>query len=106
MNIERRNVERFHLELPALLSMNADKSATPRAIEVITSNICSGGAFFKTDNPLSVGTDVKMDLILPIEKFKTGKDKRARIHVSGFIIRTEKQGMAMCFDRKYFIEPY
>jgi len=106
MNVERRNVERFHLELPALLSMNNDKSANPRAFEVITSNICSGGAFFKTDTPLSLETDVKMDLILPIEKFKTGKDKRTRIHVSGFVIRTEKQGMAVCFDRKYLIEPY
>ena len=99
-------MERFGLELPALLSMNDDKSANLRAFEVITSNICSGGAFFKTNTPLSVGTVVKMDLILPIEKFKTGKDKQARIQVSGFIIRTEKQGMAMCFDRKYLIEPY
>ena len=106
MKIERRDMERFDLELPALLSMDNDKSGNPRAFEVITHNICSGGAFFKTDTPLSVGTDVKMDLILPLEKFKHGKDKRSRIHVSGSVIRTEKQGMAVCFDRKYLIEPY
>ena len=99
-------MERFRLELPALLSIDYDKNEKPIAFEVMTSNICSGGAFFKTDTPLSVGTDVKMDLILPVEKINTGKCKKSRIHVSGSVIRTEKHGMAVCFDNKYFIEPY
>ena len=103
--VERRNMERFDLELSALLSIN-DESGNPRAFEVTTRNICSGGAFFKTDNPFSVGTDVKMDLILPLEKFKSQKVNGSRIDVSGVVIRTEKQGMAVCFDKRYRIEPY
>lgn len=106
MKLERRNVERFYLELPALLSMHNDKNGKPRAFEVMTRNICSGGAFFKTDTPLSVGTHVDMDLIVPLKKLKTEKNKRTRIHVSGSVIRVEKKGMAVCFDKKYFIEPY
>ena len=61
--LEKRKMERFDLELPALLSIT-DKSRKQRAAEFMISNICSGGAFFKTDKPLSVGTDVKMDLFV------------------------------------------
>ena len=64
--IEKRKMERFDLELPALISM-MDNNGKQRAAEFMSSNICSGGAFFKTDHPLSVGTDVKMDLILSIK---------------------------------------
>ena len=102
--VERRNMERFDLELSALLSM-VDESGNQRAFEAITSNICSGGAFFKTDNPLPVGTDVKINLILPLEKFKTGQRNRSRIDGSGSVIRTDQQGMAVCFDKRYRIEP-
>jgi len=102
--IEKRKMERFALNLPALLSIKAESGNT-RAFEFMIRDICAGGAFFKTDTPLSVGTDVKMDLIIPLDKFKTGKNNRSRIDVSGSVIRTEGQGMAVCFDKKYSITP-
>jgi len=46
-----------------------------------------------------------MDLILPLDKFKSGEDNRSRIDVSGSVIRKESQGMAVCFDKKYSISP-
>ena len=103
--IEKREMERFDLELPALLSM-MDESGNQRAVEFMISNICSGGAFFKTDEPLSVGTEMKMDLILPLNRFNKTGGKRSHVDVSGSVIRTEKQGMAVCFDKKYCIKPY
>ena len=103
--LERRKLERFNLELPALLSL-IDESGTPKAAKYMINDICSGGAFFKTDEPLSVGTDVKMDLILPIDKLNKSGGNRSRIYVSGFVIRTEKHGMAVCFNKKYRITPY
>jgi hypothetical protein len=99
---EKRGMERFDLELPALLSM-MDESGDTRAFEFMIRNICAGGAFFKTDDPLSVGTEVKMDLILPLDKFKTGKNDRSRIDVSGSVVRTETHGMAVRFYKKYSI---
>ncbi|MGB2929738.1 MAG: hypothetical protein WBB70_12575 [Desulfobacterales bacterium] len=48
---------------------------------------------------------VKMDLILPKDKFKIGKRVKTHIDVSGSVIRTEQQGMAVCFDKKYYISP-
>jgi len=98
-------LKRENLELPALLSMN-DESGSQRAVEFMISNICSGGAFFRTDKPLSVGTSVKMDLILPLDKFNKTEGKKSRIDVSGSVVRAEKHGMAVCFDKRYHISPY
>ena len=102
--IEKREMERFTLALPALISM-MDENENQRAFEFMISNICAGGAFFKTNHPLSVGTDVKMDLILPLGKFKTFGRKRSRVDVSGSVIRTDDQGMAVCFDKNFQISP-
>ena len=103
--IERRKMERFDLKLPTRLSW-AGKDKEHKSIELMTSNICSGGAFFKTNNPLTVGTDVKLAVILPLDKFKVAEHKILYIDVSGSVIRTDQQGMAICFDRKYKISPH
>jgi hypothetical protein len=103
--IEKRNMERFKLELPALLSMN-EESRNPRAAEFMISNICSGGAFFKTRSPLPVGTEVKMDVILPLDKFNKIEGNKSRVDVSGSVIRINEQGMAVRFDKSYRILPY
>ena len=106
MNVtEKRKMERFAINLPALLSIK-DESGNTRAFEFMIHDICAGGAFFNTDTPLPVETDVKMDLIIPLDKFKTRKTNRSRIDVSGSVIRTEKHGMAVCFDKKYSISPW
>jgi hypothetical protein len=102
--IEKRKMERFSLKLPAKLAWTG-KDNKPEHLEQVTSNICAGGAFFETQKPLSVGTDVKINIILPLEKFKNLKLKRSHIRVSGSVIRTDQQGMAVCFDKKFHIVP-
>jgi len=103
--IEKRKMERFDLELPAKLS-GTGKEKEHESIELMTSNICAGGSFLITDKPLPKGTDVKMDLILPFDRLHEFGGRRSRINVSGFVIRTDQQGMAICFDKKYKISPY
>ena len=102
--IERRKMERFSLEVPAMLSI-ADKSEQPMAFEVMTDNICAGGAFFITDKHMSVGTDVKMDLILSLKVNNNIEDKKTHIDITGRVIRTDERGVAVCFDKKYNISP-
>ena len=103
--VERRQMERFSLEVPALLS-TVDESGQPKTFEIMTNNICAGGAFFITDKPSSVGTDVKMELIISFKKVNKFSNKKTRINVSGSVIRTDEKGMAICFDEKYTISPY
>jgi hypothetical protein len=100
-----RNMERFDLELTAYLSV-ADNGEKGKSIELMTSNICAGGAYFLTDRPMSKGTEVKMDLILELERLHALWGRQSHIHVSGFVIRTDQQGMAIRFDRKYKISPH
>ena len=100
--IEKRQVERFSLKLPASLSV-MDENEKQQTFEFMISNICSGGAFFKTDHPLLVGTDVKMELVLAFNNLQKLGRKRSRIDVSGSVIRTDDQGMAVCFDKNFRI---
>jgi hypothetical protein len=101
---DRRRIERFDLELPAKLICTG-KDKENESIELMTSNICSDGVFFKTNKPLTVGTDVKLFVILPLEKFKNVKYKKSHIHASGSVIRKDQQGMAIRLDKKYKILP-
>jgi hypothetical protein len=59
---EKRKMERFSLNLPALITI-IDERGNQQVFNVMSSNICAGGSYFKTDAPLSVGTDVKVELI-------------------------------------------
>jgi hypothetical protein len=103
--IDRRKTERFSLEITATLTLN-NLDRKEKSLELMTSNICSGGAFFKIEKPLSVGTHVKIDIILPMIKIKNKKRKRSFINVYGSVIRTDKKGMVICFDKKYCLSPY
>ncbi|MCJ7773057.1 MAG: PilZ domain-containing protein [Desulfobacterales bacterium] len=101
---EKRKMERFSLKVPARFIWT-DTGSKQESLELMTSNICSGGAFFKTEKPLSVGTDVKLEIILPLVKSKNVNSKGSSINVAGSVIRSDQQGMAVCFDKKYHIHP-
>jgi len=101
---DKRILERFDLGLPAtieLLTSAQEKSP----LNLLTTNVCSGGAYFHTDQPLPHGTRVKIDLVLPLDKLKKLKDecKVAYIKVTGTVLRSESEGMAIFFDEEYHI---
>jgi hypothetical protein len=99
---EKRKMERFSLKLPARFIWT-DTGSKQEPLELMTSNICSEGAFLKTEKPLSVGTDVKIEIIFPLVKSKNVKSNQSSIYVAGSVIRSDQQGMAVCFDKKYHI---
>ena len=101
---ERRKLERFDLKISATIeSMTSDQEK--RLLNLLTSNICSGGAFFHTTQPLPEGSQVKIDLVLPLDNLKKLKDdcKQAYIMVTGRVLRSESEGMAILFDKNYLI---
>jgi hypothetical protein len=104
MGTEKRKMERFDLELPAWLYVKGEKGKQ-KPFEYKTKNICAGGAYFDTDSPLAVGTDMKINIRLPFDKLKELRGKKTRIDVSGLVTRTDEQGMAVCFDKKFSIMP-
>jgi hypothetical protein len=108
---EKRGLKRFDLEIPARIRVTSSERKE-RALDLLTTDISSGGAYFHTSQPLSEGTDVKIDLILPLDKLikrleKGEKDyKHAYIRISGKVLRTESRGMAIIFGQDYEITPW
>jgi hypothetical protein len=97
-------MDRYSLKLPAWISLT-DEGGQKRTLEVATSNICAGGAFFDIDSPLSVGTNINIDILLPLNQLTKLGGQESRIDISGSVIRVEPQGMAVMFDKKYQISP-
>jgi len=101
---EKREMERFDLELPTRLHVE-DETGEQRTIEHKTKNISSNGAFIDTDSPFAVGTEVKLNITVPIDKLKDLGGKRSKIEVSGSVVRTDNEGMAICFNKNFCIMP-
>ena len=98
----KRRMERFDLELPARVT-KAKEGQGDENLDLLTSDICAGGAFFQTDQPLPLGTEVKIDLVLPLDELKKIEGKKALIKVSGAVIRITGDGMAICFEEGFKI---
>jgi hypothetical protein len=103
---ERRKLERFDLCLPATIEMvtkgEEKEKVTPH---LTTKNICSGGAYFHAGQPLLQGTEVKIRLLLALDKLIRLGGNRAFIKVKGRVLRTEPTGMAIRFYEDHQIVP-
>ncbi len=101
-----RRLQRYSLKLPATLEIISEAERHDQEfINLLTSDVCSGGAYFHTEQPLPEGTSVKVDLVLSIEELKKLEGKHALIKVTGKVIRTESAGMAISFEGGYTIKP-
>ncbi len=101
---ERRRLVRFDLEIPATIELLTPDQER-EILNLLTSNICSGGAYFHTTTPPPEGSRVKVDLDLPLDRLERLKEgyKQAYIKVTGKVLRSESEGIAVCFDEDYRI---
>ena len=104
-----RRTERYDLELSAQLSVQDpseyDPSDPSAPVIAQTVDVSASGALFRTDANVPVGTPVKIELFLPLDELKKLAGKKARIKVSGAVIRSDHSGVAVCFDENYEILP-
>jgi len=99
---ERRKLERFTIELPAKVeAVRTDQR--DRLLNLFTKDISSGGAYFRTQEPLPVGTEVRVDLVLPLDKLKKFLSDREKVtvNVTGTVLRVGPRGMAIGFSEDY-----
>jgi len=103
---ERRKLERFSIELPAKIELASINQKEMR-LTLFTKDISSGGAYFRTEKPLPVGTEVRVDLVLPLDKLKKFLSDREKVtvNVTGTVLRSEPQGMAIGFSEDYKFRP-
>jgi hypothetical protein len=97
----KRKLERFNLTIPTCLSTVDNKKEV--TLELLTSNICSGGVYFKTGKTLPVGTKVKMDLVIIKNQEQGLQGKNAHVKVAGDVIRRDTEGMAVCLHKRFRI---
>ena len=101
---ERRKLDRFELKVPAAIESMAPLQGKSM-LKLLTTNVCSGGAYLHTAEPLPEGTHVRVELVLPLDRLKKLKKdhKRAYVRVTGRVLRSESKGMAIGFDGGYQI---
>jgi c-di-GMP-binding flagellar brake protein YcgR len=103
---ERRKLERFRIEIPAKIEVTRTDHEEMQHV-LFTKDISSGGAYFRTEKPLSVGTEVRVDLVLPLDKLKKFLSDREKVtvNVTGKVLRSEPHGMAIGFSENYKFHP-
>ena len=101
---ERREFERFSLEVPAKLTLTREDGESESA-EYVTRNISAGGALIKTDHPLDDGTLVDVRLTLPLDRFKELDSRTVEVRLSGHVVRAEESGSVIGFDRNVKVNP-
>ena len=101
---ERRKLERFDLKVPAKIEVLGNDQVR-ETLNLMTKDICAGGAFFDSTKSLPRNTQVEVELILKFSGLKNPETRWTKIKVSGSVLRSETTGMAVCFDSGYKILP-
>jgi len=105
MEKERREMERFDLGLFSRIQVQSGRQASG-IMELVTQNVCAGGAYFNTSDPLASKTRVSlyMTLEVPVQQNRSS-NHLTKIEISGKVIRSEESGMAIQFNNGYNILP-
>jgi len=99
-----RHLERFNLRAPAKVKpVDSGWKEKEDVFRFLTTNICAGGAFFHTSHTLPEGTEVDVEVVLPLDKLEILKDSSKKVHlkINGRVVRCEADGIAVCFGRDY-----
>ncbi len=104
---ERRRLERFDLSAPARLFVESDGGQKAQ-LDLTTKDVSSAGAYLFCPEPLLEGAQVRMELLICLDKLRrlAGERGRAKIKVKGTIIRVDTDGIAIRFANKYKITTF
>jgi len=116
MSIERREQQRFSLNLQAKISYRHVEDQAP-VIDTVAANISSGGAFIQTSHKFPMAAKVQVEFYLTIDDLKrlrfilsmeslrqlTGKN--IWVTANGIVIRQEPHGVGIIFDTDYQLTP-
>ncbi|WP_319562178.1 PilZ domain-containing protein [Marispirochaeta sp.] len=103
---EKRGMTRYDLAVPAVVKV-ADGRSGLRDFKVYTRDVSSQGTFLKMEKPLELGRRVELEIYLSINKLQEffKLDDQVCIKVRGEVIRIERDGVGISFDKRYTILP-
>ena len=100
---QKRKYERFDLRLSGKII--ALDSGREEVLDIVTSDVSAGGAFLHTTKPIALGARVKLILTLASEKLKELTGAQGLMRVVGTVVRSNAEGMAICFSAEYELVP-
>lgn len=96
---ERRKYERFVLGLASKIEvLSAGKQG---ALDLLTTNVCAGGAFFHVEQSILQGTQIKVSMIVASQKLKEMTGAQGLIKIAATVVRCNARGMAVSFNGDY-----
>ncbi len=116
MTIERREQQRFSLNLQAKISYRHTEDQST-VIDTVAANISSGGAFLQIDHEFPMAAKVKIEFyvsladlkrlrfILSMESLRRLADQNFWVVANGIVIRKEAGGVGIIFDTDYQLTP-
>ncbi len=100
---ERRRFERYQIKIPAMVECIVPEGS--RTLFVETVNISAQGVYLPIVKKMSAARNLRMNFILEFSE-SDSPDQAAQIliiTVTGNVLRTEDEGMAVAFDGNYKI---
>ena len=113
---EKRQQERFHLNLQARISYRHAGEDAP-VVDTVAANISAGGVFLQTDHPFPMAAKVgvefhvsvedleKLKFILSLESMRQLTGQNIWVKATGIVIRRDPGGIAVIFDTDYQLTP-
>ena len=102
---EKRKFERFDLALPAKIEVVGQDKSNDQVLNLMTKNICEGGACFFSDQPIFPGTEVRVHLTLPLNGMHMVKERQSLVKATGRVLRSEFGEMAVSFYKGFKLRP-
>ncbi len=99
---DRRKLERFELRVPALVIVESE-SGREEMLDLTTKDVSSDGAYLLSSRLLPQGATVKMEFQLALESVRRARSEngRAKVRVTGKVIRVDGDGAAIRFGSRY-----
>ena len=103
---EKRNFKRFVRKVPTKLQiLNLPSENNKKTHYFMTKDICAGGAFLMTKQPFTIGTEVMIEVVLPMEdNLNFNTENHCLIKVKGLVLRADSTGIAISFHKNFQIE--
>ena len=100
---QKRKYERFDLRLSGkLITLNSGRE---EVLDIVTNDLSAGGAFLHAVKPIALGARVRLIMTLASEKLKELTGAQGLMRVAGTVVRSDAEGMAICFSADYELVP-
>ena len=98
-NNNQRSSERFKLAVPVQLKLPTNSTTPKNLWETTAMDISSTGAFVESDHPLEIGSELELNIDIPLTALKKLTGDRAKVTIKAKVVRNSLQGMGLSFDQ-------